>query len=187
MTICPMCKQAQLKLSHHEDQPPVSECHACGGAWLRANEYARWLQTQTPGKYRLERAEDAVQRNPVMESNKAAVCPDCGHFLRKYRVASNIHFHLDRCGNCNGVWLDRNEWQVLKSVDLQDEINQVFTQPWQKQIEDEISAQKFEKIYQERFGSEDYQKVREIRNWLEEHPNRNALIAYLLDKDPYSA
>jgi hypothetical protein len=41
-------------------------------------------------------------------------------------------------------------------------------------------------MYLERFGESDYQKIKEIRGWLQEHPNRNNLIAFLLDKDPFS-
>lgn len=186
MTKCPMCKQAELHLIHHDDQPPVSECSACGGAWLRANEYARWLKTQTPGKYDLADSTDASRRYPVIDSNQAAVCPDCGHFLRKYKVASTIDFQLDRCSNCNGAWLDKNEWQVLHAAGLHDEIHFIFTQPWQKHIQNEVAARKFETIYLERFGEEDYARIKELRRWLQEHPNRNMLIAYLLDKNPYS-
>jgi Zn-finger nucleic acid-binding protein len=187
MPKCPICKKTDLQLIQHDNQPPVSECSTCGGMWVRANEYASWLKTQTPGKYDLTNAEEASKRFPITDSHQAAICPDCGHFLRKYKVSSNFDFQLDRCNNCNGVWLDKNEWQVLQATDLQDEINKIFTQPWQKQILDEITARKFEAMYLERFGESDYAKIKEVRNWLQEHPNRNILIAYLLDKDPYSA
>jgi hypothetical protein len=39
----------------------------------------------------------------------------------------------------------------------------------------------------DRFGDEDYARIKEIRAWLEQHPQRGALIAYLSDKDPYEA
>ncbi len=44
----------------------------------------------------------------------------------------------------------------------------------------------FEAIYTERFGPDDYAKVKAIREWLQTQSNRNMLIAYLLEKDPYS-
>lgn len=187
MTLCPACKKSDLQAVHQDDQPPMSVCSSCGGAWLRANEYALWLKTQMPGKYDLVKTEDASKRLPPTDSNQAIICPDCGHFLRRYNVVSNINFHLDRCHNCNGVWLDRNEWEVLKAGDLQDEINEIFTQPWQKHIQDEIVAQKFDAMYLERFGENDYEKIKEIRTWLQERPNRNMLMAFLTDRDPYSA
>ncbi len=187
MTACPKCKTASLHLVHRDDQPPVSECRTCGGMWLRANEYTRWLRTQTPGQFDLKEAEKASERFRVTDSERVAVCPDCGHLLRRYKVASNIDFELERCSNCNGVWLDKNEWEVLEAAGLHDEINQVFTQPWQKHIQDEQAALRLDRMYRERFGELDYEKVKGMREWLQGHPNRNMLIAYLLDKDPYSA
>ncbi|MGD8454886.1 MAG: zf-TFIIB domain-containing protein [Anaerolineales bacterium] len=187
MAKCPMCKGAYLHLSTYEENLPVNECPVCGGAWLRANEYAVWLKTQTPGSYDLEGVEELNISQQISDSQQAAFCPDCGHFLRSYQVEIGIGFHLDRCNNCNGVWLDRNEWQVLKSVDLHDEINRFFTQPWQRQIQDQETTKRLDAIFAERFGNEDYTKVKEVRNWLEGHRNRNTLLAFLMDDDPYKA
>jgi Zn-finger nucleic acid-binding protein len=182
-----MCKKAELHPSSYDGQLPINVCHACGGAWLRANDYAYWLKTQSPGKYDLVQAAEITHRFPVSDSNQAAICPDCGHLLRSYQIASSIDFHLDRCGNCNGIWLDKNEWEALKAADLHDEVYRFFTQPWQKHIQDEVTARKLDEMYQERFGDLDYERIKEIRNWLQGHPKQNLLLAYLLDHDPYSS
>lgn len=185
MAKCPVCKNI-LELSNLENSLPVMNCSSCGGTWLRANEYARWLKSETPGFFDEEKANEVSKRFPMAESNKAAICPDCGHFLRKYKIGAKVDFHLDRCNNCNGVWLDKNEWEALAAADLHDEINQFFTKSWQQSILDKTTSSKFDKMYLERFGEGDYQKIKEIRGWLQEHPNRNNLIAFLLDKDPFS-
>ena len=187
MTKCPMCKKAELRLSTYEENLPVNECPVCGGAWLRANEYAVWLTTQTPGSYELEGIEELTISRQVSDSHQAAFCPDCGHFLRSYRVESGIGFHVDRCNHCNGVWLDRNEWQALKAAGLHDEINQFFTRPWQRKVQDQKTAERLDAIYAQRFGDEDYRRVKEIRDWLAGHRNRNTLLAFLMDEDPYKA
>jgi Zn-finger nucleic acid-binding protein len=185
MPKCPICKTAPLHPTYYEDNLPVSECSSCGGAWLRANEYSLWLKTQAPTRPNAA-GESITRPMPITESHQAGICPDCGHFLRKYEVAANFSFHLDRCNNCNGVWLDQNEWQALKAAGLHDEINQVFTKPWQQHIQAELTAQKLDANYLEKFGEEDYEKIKGIRAWLAEHPQRNPLLAFLLDKDPYS-
>jgi len=184
MARCPLCRTVELQPAEFDDQLPVVECRLCGGAWLRANEYALWLKTharETSAQPNFE----AGSRVRVTDSDQAAACPDCGHFLRKYNVASAIPFKLDRCNHCNGVWLDRNEWDALRAAGLHDEINQMFTKPWQKHVQDEIMASRLEATYLQKFGAGDYEKIKEIRKWLEENPNRNMLLAYLLDKDPY--
>jgi Zn-finger nucleic acid-binding protein len=186
MAKCPACKNVVLELSNFENSIPVMNCSSCGGSWLRANEYARWLKSQNPGSFEEDKTKEASKRFPVVESNKAAICPDCGHLLRKYNIGAKVDFHLDRCNNCNGVWLDKNEWESLKAADLHDEINQFFTKSWQQNIQSKATASKFDTMYLERFGESDYQKIKEIREWLQENPNRNNLIAFLLDKDPFS-
>jgi Zn-finger nucleic acid-binding protein len=186
MAKCPACKNVVLELSILDNALPVLTCSVCGGSWLRANEYAIWLKSQKPGYFDEARIKEASQRFPVVESNKAVVCPDCGHFLRKFKIGAKIDFHLNHCHHCNGVWLDKNEWESLKMADLHDEINQFFTEPWQRDIQNKITASKFDALYLERFGESDYQKIKEIRAWLQENPNQNNLIAFLLDKDPFS-
>jgi Zn-finger nucleic acid-binding protein len=186
MAKCPVCEDVFLQASTFEHDLPVVECQSCGGAWLRANEYALWLKSQHPGFFDESKSAEAGERFPVVESNKAAICPDCGHFLRRYKVGAKVGFHLDRCNNCNGVWFDHNEWEALKLADLHDEINRVFTQPWQKRVQDEIAAAKLDAIYLKKFGEDDYSQIKEVRKWISGNANRNAMLAFLLDKDPYS-
>lgn len=186
-TNCPMCKQGELLRSTYDEKLPINECDFCGGAWLRAHEYAVWLRTQTPGTFDFDILETQINNQVIEASKKASICPDCGHLLRSYKIGSNVDFNLDRCNTCHGVWFDKNEWGILKAADLHDEINKVFTRPWQNQIGEDEMTKKFEKIYLERFGLEDYDKIREIRAWLAENPNRNTLLAYLIDEGPYKA
>lgn len=186
MAKCPVCKNVVLETSSLDNNLPVVTCSSCGGSWLRANEYALWLKSQKPGTFDELKTKEASKRFPIVEANKAATCPDCGHILRSYKIGAKINFHLDRCSHCNGVWLDKNEWESLKAADMHDEINQFFTKPWQQGIQDKETSDKFDTMYLERFGEADYQKIKDIREWLKEHPHRNNLIAFLLDKDPFS-
>lgn len=186
MNFCPVCKTTALQPSLLDGDLPVNTCENCGGAWVRANEYSIWLKSQTPGKYNLAQAKPDPAR-PVSDLDHAALCPDCGYFLRKYKASSMYKFELERCNHCNGVWLDKNEWHSLKQADLHDELHQVFTAPWQKRVQDDILAQKFDDLYRQRFGDADYEKIKEIRAWLQENPNRNTLLAFLMDQNPYTA
>jgi hypothetical protein len=43
-----------------------------------------------------------------------------------------------------------------------------------------------QQIYLDRFGEEDYAEIRRVRHWLDTKTNREELIAYLLDKEPYN-
>lgn len=187
MAKCPVCKNAVLQSVQLDNQLRVMECKKCNGSWIRSNDYAFWLKSQTPGSFDPSKVEDENNHFPVSESSLAAICPDCGRFLRKYKVGPKTDFHLDRCNSCNGVWLDHNEWRRLEAADLHDEINQIFTRPWQEQIQSKAIADKLNAAYMQKFGPGDYAKIKEIREWLQGSPNRNTLLAFLLDKDPYSS
>jgi hypothetical protein len=40
-------------------------------------------------------------------------------------------------------------------------------------------------LYLQKFGEDDYQHVRKVREWLENHPKRGMLLAFLQADDPY--
>jgi Zn-finger nucleic acid-binding protein len=179
---CPVCKEA---LSYHtllESQVPAYQCPKCEGIWISSNEYLRWLKTQ--GLTLPEKTGDDANI-PTWDTSQVKLCPNCGHFLMRYRVLPNVHFYLDRCGNCNGVWFDKNEWEVLVARNLHDKVNQFFTQPWQTKIRDEAAHAMLEQLYLEKFGTEDYAKIKDIWNWLMQNPHRAMLLAYLQSNNPY--
>jgi Zn-finger nucleic acid-binding protein len=41
--------------------------------------------------------------------NPARVCPQCSLAMREFNYAYDSNVFLDRCGQCNGIWLDPNE------------------------------------------------------------------------------
>jgi len=57
---------------------------------------------------------------PVNDIIQAKICPDCGRILIKYRVDNSLDFYVEHCGNCNGIWFDKNEWDNIKLNNLHD-------------------------------------------------------------------
>ncbi len=186
MKKCPVCK-IELKHVLLEQNLPAYSCSDCEGFWIASDEYFSWLSPQDAGlsvdQIDVEQGEPAPL--PVADSKKALLCPDCGHILRRFRVWPDIAFHLDRCGGCNGIWFDRNEWQMLKLKNLHHAAHVFFTDAWQEKRRGEEMRRRLASMYQEKFGTEDYQKIQEIRKWLEAHPHGSQLLAYLTDSDPY--
>jgi len=181
---CPICKTS---LEYHallESQMPAYRCASCQGVWISANEYLRWVQTQ--GAVLPEKSASDADL-PTWDTPGLKLCPACGHFLMRYRVLPGAQFYVDRCGHCNGVWLDKGELDVLVERNLHDKINQFFTQPWQTHLREEETHHALDKLYREKFGIGDYARLREMRAWLAEHPLRSMLLAYLQAEDPYRA
>jgi Zn-finger nucleic acid-binding protein len=84
----------------------------------------------------------------------AKLCPECGRILIKYGVGHGMNFTLDQCGHCLGIWFDKNEWVSLKQRNLHDEVHKVFTASWQTQARKEERKRNLERIYLNRFGSD---------------------------------
>ena len=103
----------------------------------------------------------------------------------KYFVGRGLGFALDHCIGCKGIWLDRNEWETLKNHNLHDDVNEMLTAFWQSSARKEERRKKLEQIYVGRFGAEDYAEIKRIRTWLDSHRNKQDLLAYLTDKDPF--
>jgi Zn-finger nucleic acid-binding protein len=179
---CPVCKTAELNELNLEKNLLANGCENCGGRWISSTEYWNWLQQHDPSLPEQPFAEVDFQ---VDDTIKAKLCPDCGHILLKYKVGHGLDFFLDHCDNCNGIWLDQHEWEVLKVRNLHDELHRIFTTAWQKQVREEEIREKFEQFYAKKFGEADYAEIKRIREWLEQHSQRSALLAFLSDDNPY--
>ena len=88
------------------------------------------------------------------------------------------------CGSCSGIWFDRNEWLALKARGLHDHLHQVATEPWQAEVRREETRAHLEALYRKRYGA-DYDEVVRVRRWLRTHPERQSILAFLTDPDPF--
>jgi Zn-finger nucleic acid-binding protein len=183
MKKCPLCMVDRFKVVKLEEGPLAYSCSGCEGTWIRAVDYVEWLAGAGPTRP----VTPATDEPQPTETRQAKLCPQDGHLLLAYKVGHDVRFTLDRCGKCHGVWFDPQEWEALKRRNLHDEVNAVFTEPWQRQVRREEQRRVMASLYQERFGAEDYAEIQRVRQWLAEHPHRSALLAYLMDTDPYRA
>ena len=177
---CPLCKTANLEKVLLEAELPSLKCDGCGGNWVSGSVYWNWLETH---RHRSPVAELPVDE-PVIDVEKAKLCPECRRIMVKYWVGHGIAFALDHCPSCRGIWFDRNEWDVLKSRNLHDTINSIFTAPWQSEVEREHRRKEAELSSLNKFGAEDYAEMKRIRRWLNQHPRREEILAYLSNVNP---
>jgi Zn-finger nucleic acid-binding protein len=180
---CPVCKTTELSPINLDARLPAGGCPKCGGTWLSSFRYYEWLQVQGPSQ-----PEKPYEGPPltVSQTQDAKLCPECGRILIRYAVGHGTNFTLDHCGSCNGVWLDNNEWQALKGRNLHDEIHLIFSRDWQTQVRKEERKKHLESIYAQHFGK-DYDEIKRIRQWLDQHPERGRLLAFLTDPNPFAA
>ncbi|SHK56824.1 Zn-finger domain-containing nucleic acid-binding protein [Desulfatibacillum alkenivorans DSM 16219] len=181
---CPVCKNAGLTREKLEQDLVAYSCAQCGGRMIVANDYSHWLEKH--GETLPEKPFSDISLE-IHDVEKAKFCPECSRLMVKYKVGHGLDFKIDRCGGCGGVWLDANEWEAMKDRNLHDEINSVFTAPWQAGVRQEQNSQTLDALYAEKFGDQDYSKIKEIRSWLDGHPKRQAILHFLSDDSPYKA
>ena len=155
---------------------PGYACSKCAGHWLRFGDYLAWRDHQ----------RDEVPEEPreagaeVAEATPGAArrCPDCAHLLTRYRIGRGVSFALDRCGNCNGIWLDEGEWAALRGRGLHDNVHQMFGAGWQFAARTDDRRQRVEAQFERQLG-DDFERVREIADFVATHPRRSEILAYI--------
>jgi len=186
---CPVCKSPQLEVAELEDGLRFRRCPQCRGRWIRGKEYWKWLEQHGPNLPELSAEESSSSpTEPALHLAEPGLhvdCPECRFRLVKYLVGHGFSFTIDHCEGCKGVWLDRNEWEALKARNLHDDLNSMFTSFWQDAAEKEARKKRLERIYISRFGADDYAEIERVRAWLARRANKQDLLAYLTDKDPF--
>ena len=178
ITTCPGCKEEGLSQYELEENLHSSRCGKCSGVWVSSSQYEQWLKHH--GANLPEKPADESVKLESTETHGAKFCPECKYILLKYKVGHNVGFSLNRCGHCGGVWFDKNEWEIMKSRSLNDDVHLVFSEAWQSAVRAEEHKNAVDEILRKQIGDEDLKEVQRIKTWLQSHPKSSELYAYLL-------
>jgi Zn-finger nucleic acid-binding protein len=179
---CPICKTVTLGEITLIEKLPAKQCSTCGGVWIDSNAYLAWWKGRGED---LPVRESASQMDPSWNVDELKLCPNSGHIMKRYKVFPDTEFYLDRCGHCNGIWFDKHEWDALVERNWHDNINEFFTRPWQDDIHAAETWNHMDRLYRDKLGAEDYERIKQVRAWLREHPRWSMLLAFLQADDPY--
>jgi len=178
---CTSCKAGELTPSFIDGQFRAHTCDNCQGNWILIEDYVSWKERNPQFTF------DNDSCCELEETKTALLCPVTGTIMRKLRLSSNSTHRIDYSASVGGVWLDKGEWQLLKDQGLAGSLNAVLTAHWQRNIRINSTHDNFAQIYKDKFGEADYDKVKELKEWLNNQVNKADLRAYLLAEDPYSA
>ena len=178
---CPSCASSILRATMLEPRLAAHACAECAGAWIDAEAYRGWLERR---RAQPDMTEPAAAPLALADVQHARLCPSCGRVMLRYRVGHGVDFFLDTCGTCNGIWFDRDEWAALKARSLHDDLHVIFTEPWQAENQREAARAHLDALYRKRFGAA-YDEAVRVRAWLEAHPERAAILAFLTDPEPF--
>lgn len=181
---CTSCKNGALRPSFIDGLFRAHSCTNCGGDWILVEDFVSWKeknpehQFSQPSEWSEDEAADTAS---------AMLCPVTGTIMRKFRVTAKTSHRIDYSNAVGGIWLDKGEWELLKSEGIAGTLNNVVTQQWQNNVREQSASNNFAEIYESKFGKETYEKAKEIREWLNSQPQKADLRAYILAENPYSA
>jgi Zn-finger nucleic acid-binding protein len=175
----PIHPEVNLQLREIEPGLSAYACPKSGGVWIPLERYHAWKelhqhrQQSLPEGYTPLIDDDSRQR--------ALLCPESGRLLIRYRVGHGLNFHVDLSPVSGGVWLDKGEWDALKSQGLHSELHYIFTASYQRQIRSAEYEEALLQKFVERIGLADFQKVAAFKSWLATHPKQRDICCFLMD------
>lgn len=179
---CPVCSESTLKPNEIAAHLLLHTCPSCQGDWLRFDDYLDWHDKYS-GEAASQGTPDDYQLK-TYDKKTAKDCPDCATVMTRYLVSSDLDFAIDKCEACHGVWFDKNEFEVMQSLNLHLEIEHIFTETWQNKLQEPERKAQLKAYYMRRFGSEDYARIEAFKLWMNEHPAQKSMLVFLIKKDP---
>ncbi len=181
---CPKCKDVNLKATKLDEGLPVMGCVQCEGAVLPLLYYRDWaersvMKPEATDASAVNHSMGESIRSEAVDSKVALNCPKCSKIMSKYAVSGCSANRLDLCLSCDEAWLDGGEWELLKALELSKNMPIVFTEAWQRKIRKEkTESARLDRLAQS-IGSDDIERVAEMRNWIAQHPRKKEIVHFL--------
>ena len=175
MARCPKCQKLGLLHTLVEESLPAHACPECDGLLIGLVAYRRWREASK----RIEKSRGPeTTLAPVEDSKEAKQCPKCRGVMTKYKVSADVSNQIDFCVNCEDVWLDNGEWELIDTLVGSEYLAAIITQPWQHKIR-QTRTKRMEENRLSSLLEDEYEKVLELANWLDGHEARDEILAYL--------
>lgn len=181
--LCPKDRKVSLQEGYLAETLRVQCCPDCKGSWIPADRYQEWQAQHpdipSPDPSRCTEKLD-VEFVQSAYDTRAALCPECQHYLARARINLSTPFYVERCPNCGGIWCDQGEWMVLEKLGWHRTIETLFTQEWQTRVRKCELAEQERQAMIDKLGPELAQAVFQLASRLEKHPQGDFAVAYLM-------
>lgn len=171
---CSTCQGHTLQPKQLEEGLVAAECPSCSGVLISLINYRFWVDNYSEEMRPAEEGETLIK-----DSQSVRNCPKCSRLMTKYQICASSENRVDLCSGCDEVWLDSGEWQLLKRLDISEKLSNFFTDAWQRQIRLDREAESLKAHYEKLVGVEDFSKVSEFKQWLDQHPEKESIKHYL--------
>lgn len=164
---CPKCKKITLKKKNHNS--PYF-CENCQGMWV--------VDYGSISSLDLDEEDNAVcseQNN----DHKTGLCPAGHGIMSRAKIDIDKPFYLEKCTACGGVWFDKGEWEQIVDNQLNDNLDLVWSNTWQKAQRQAKNHQSFLDMNRDILGDELFSKIVDLSTQLKSHPERSRAVAFL--------
>ena len=176
MALCPLCDDSTLVHTMLTENLPGYSCGKCLGTLVSLVAYRSWRENT--GRERLPATPAAMPDVDTPDSVAAKKCPKCRSLMSKYRISAEKTNRLDYCPHCDEVWLDDGEWQLVEGLALSGDFARLFTRAWQNMVKVELTGAMEAERLRTLLGG-DYERVEQVRDWVQAHPRRLEILARL--------
>lgn len=129
MMHCPSCRHALV--AEERCGQTVDRCRSCGGLWLDATELGA-LVRQTP----LPAHTDPAHTDPARYTGtRGLACPRCQVALEPFNYAHDSGVHINRCGDCDGIWLEHGQLELLVQYRTGTAATQALADAWSSELQ----------------------------------------------------
>ena len=186
---CPKCRNLDLEpaagaLARVSSNERALTCAQCHGYFLPRQVVEHW-QTEPF----VELSEDETLPIDPEADHKTGLCPMGHGILLRARVEPEEDhvFHLERCGFCHRIWLDRGEWQRLATAFYLDHLNDLWDPLWQKRHRNEKLQRRLDRSLFDQLGENLYQDLSSVVERLRRHPSKAQALAWIRQHlDPHA-
>lgn len=120
---CTKCKTGALQPSFLDGLFRAHTCSDCGGNWILVEDFVAWKEQNSEFQFA---AEHTVSED-TEDTKKALLCPATGTIMRKFKITASTAHRVDYSAPVGGIWLDKGEWDLLKSEGVAGALNNVVT------------------------------------------------------------
>jgi len=174
---CPSCRNSRLSPVKLEDELPAMGCGKCGGALISLLYYRHWAEQHSSGTKSL--VQEGVVVSTASDSSVSLTCPKCSKLMTKFLLSSGHSNRIDLCKSCDEAWLDGGEWELLKALQLELELPNVFGEKWQIRIrKEQLDSMKYDRLVQA-VGEADAEKACGVKEWLKDNKNKATIFQYI--------
>ena len=120
---CPKCQNVLIRITSslgktyttgknkgEKIRREVDQCFECNGVWFDAKELERYLNENLT----VINSPEVCPTLKQVHDEKIGHCPTCDIELSKEQAPKDKNVTIDKCQQCQGIWLDMTEIDLLE-------------------------------------------------------------------------